>query len=177
MKYKIFLLIFAVVLGIVAYFTYPIIKERYLGNKDATTQESEKADTTSTTTSENAKNYTEDEEENEEDENDPLLNDEVKDETDESGDTQNVTAEDCDNECADFKDNESDLKYCQNICGLVSTESNNDCENKVGSDKDYCYKNQAVAKTDLNICNSISDEKIKTSCKNRITEDLLESTN
>ena len=108
-------------------------------------------------------------------EKDSTVSDVAKEESDESGDTSNITAEDCDNECANFKDSSGDLKYCQSICDLSPIKDSDNCESKQGTDRDYCYKNQAVSKTDINICNSISDSKIKSSCKNRVTEDFLES--
>lgn len=171
MPKKIIIVLFLIVFGIIAYFGYPIVKNRYFNNAGST-----KDDIENTKNTDSAKTITNDEliDDNDDESTDSESDSEVKDEVDESGDNVNITASDCDNDCLNFKDNESDLKYCKNICGLSANESNDNCESKVGSDRDYCFKDQAIAKTDLKICDSISDLKIKSSCKNRITEDLLE---
>lgn len=166
-----------ILLGILTYFGYPIVKERYFKGDNAT--ESEKQESTTVSNPNNSDVETEagdDASDSEADnEEDSAISDEVEDDVDESGDSSNITAEDCDNECENFKDNASDLRYCQDICGLSGTQSGENCDDKSGSDKDYCLKNQAVSKTDINICDSISDSKIKSSCKNRVTEDILEN--
>ncbi|HRY82191.1 MAG TPA: hypothetical protein P5232_00580 [Candidatus Moranbacteria bacterium] len=159
---KIIIILFLIALGILSYFAYPIIKNRYLESKD------QKSNVTiiNNSDSNNEIDKTEDE----------IVNkpDETKNEIDESGETSNISAKDCDNNCENFKDSISNLKYCQDICNLIPAEDGENCENKAGTDKDYCLKNQAIAKTDLKICALISDSKIKSSCKNRVTEDLLE---
>ncbi len=87
--------------------------------------------------------------------------------------TPKITSEDCINECKDKKNDE--LLYCKNICGLSDITSESDCENLDSKNKDYCYKNQAVEKSDSSICDKISDSSIKKLCKNRIQEDVLEN--
>ena len=173
MKFKIiFLLIFVAALVVLAYFAYPIVKNRYFENNDTVKNEDQK-------TNKSISDYTKENEESgiteNADQEDSALNEEAKTEIDETGVSANITAEDCDNECASFKNNASDLKYCQNICDISPTKDSENCESKQGTDKDYCFRNQAVAKTDLNICDSISDSKIKSSCRNRVTEDMLEN--
>jgi hypothetical protein len=154
-------------LAVLVYFNYPMIKN-YL-NKE---KNGKKIDVMNKEKNENIESDSEgliDEE----DANLPIIDDEIKDEIEKSGDTPNITAEDCDNECVNFKNNPGNLRYCQDICGLVQSISDN-CSEKQGMDKDYCFKTEAISKTDLTICDSISDSKIKSSCKSRVTEDLLE---
>jgi hypothetical protein len=175
MRLKIFLILFIIAIGVLVYFAYPIVKNRYFKNESSAKNEKQEPNANAIT---NNNTKSSDEMDNTiadtGDEEDSASSSEIKDEIDESGDTANITAEDCDNECLSFKDNAGNLKYCQNICGLSLTNESENCDSKAGSDRDYCFKNEAVAKTDLNICNSITDEKIKSSCKNRVMEDLLE---
>ncbi|NTV41393.1 MAG: hypothetical protein HGA61_03920 [Candidatus Moranbacteria bacterium] len=109
-----------------------------------------------------------------------------EDETDSTSETSDsdesfldVTTKDCDNQCKDYSDSE-DLKYCQNVCGLatISKESvskTTKCETIEDSlEADYCFKNQAISKKDIKLCNSIIDSNIKKSCTNRFLEDILD---
>jgi|GEM_PF-792888 len=90
-----------------------------------------------------------------------------------------VTTKDCDNQCKSYTDPE-DLKYCQNICGLAtpskeSVSKTTKCETIEDSlEADYCFKNQAISKKDIKLCNSIIDSNIKKSCTNRFLEDILD---
>jgi hypothetical protein len=88
-----------------------------------------------------------------------------------------IKTTDCDNECAAYSD-PGQLKYCREICGLNENSSqspeNGNCESASGIQKDACLKNLAVKNKDLKLCGEISDAQIKKSCKNRVTEDLLE---
>jgi hypothetical protein len=173
MKFKIFLLLLLIALGILAYFGYPIIKNRYF--KSANQSQSDQKDGASTVVDKKEIENSNNDSKTESPADTQATEEEAKSETDESGDASNITAKDCDNECASFQENSNDLKYCQDICDISPIKDADNCDSKQGSDKDYCFKNQAIAKTDLKICNSIADAKIKTSCKSRVTEDLLES--
>lgn len=84
-----------------------------------------------------------------------------------------ISPSDCDNECASFK--EDKLKYCQEVCGLSVQQSSNNCNNKSNLEKDYCLKNDAIQNKDFKICDQISDSGVKKACKNRVTEDIIES--
>ncbi len=90
-----------------------------------------------------------------------------------------VAPSDCDNSCSRFKaDNE--VEYCQQICGLNTPDDSqddsesSDCGTKSGIFKDYCLKDQAIKKSDFGACDGINDSSIQKTCRNRITEDLLE---
>lgn len=171
---KVISFLFILALGLLAYFSYPIIKSRYLNSENRTESKTDvsaenRKDTKNFGTNSDS-TINNDENEKEEPAESEL---QVKNRVDESGTVSNITAEDCDNECKDFKDNSSDLRYCQDICGLSQPVTDN-CSEKQGLDRDYCFKNEAISKADLNICDSVFDSKIKSSCKSRITEDLLE---
>jgi len=87
-----------------------------------------------------------------------------------------LNSKDCDNHCARFKDNPDNFAYCQQVCGdaaSIQRTSPADCANLAGDQKDYCLKDLAVEKKDYSICDQITDAKIKKTCKNRITEDLI----
>lgn len=93
-----------------------------------------------------------------------------------------VKPADCDNDCKRFtKDDEKE--YCQEICGTTSYFENagdeggsdEDCSDAKGIQKDYCLKDIAVGNKDFKICSEIKDVNIKKSCRNRLTEDMLES--
>lgn len=174
MKSKIFLILILIAIGVLTYFGYPIIKERYFKSEKATEIEKQESPTSTGSSFFNETDKDESASDASDAVEDSAVSDEIKNEADESGDASNITAEDCDNECENFKDSSSDLRYCQDICGLSGSQSGENCEEKSGSDKDYCLKNQAVSKKDLDICNSISDSKIKSSCKSRVTEEILE---
>lgn len=88
----------------------------------------------------------------------------------------NVQSTDCDNNCANFKDNPDNLKYCQEVCGdrpVTSKDSAGQCENLAGLEKDSCWRDLAVSKKDFSICDKISDAKLKKVCHNRVTEEVL----
>jgi len=167
---KITLLFFALAFLALAYFAYPIIKNRYFKNesKEVIEIDDKKSNDNKTINSTNISEENLDTTDPDETEN------MVKDVIDESGDIENISAKDCDNECENFQDNIADLKYCQDICDLSPVKESENCEKLLDKEKDYCFKNQAVAKIDLKICDLISDSTIKSACKNRVTEELLE---
>ena len=108
-----------------------------------------------------------------------------------------VTPADCDDQCSKFK-KDNELEYCEQVCGIsdlydypdetnsnasqtdkknnTTNEENSSpgCEQQQGIEKDYCLKDQAIAEEDFKMCEEIKDENIKKTCKNRITESLLE---
>lgn len=85
----------------------------------------------------------------------------------------NIATADCDNECANFENDEKNLKYCQEICGLTLPMAADNCENLKNLEKDYCLKDLAVSKKDYKVCDQIQDSGIKETCRNRITEEIL----
>jgi hypothetical protein len=83
---------------------------------------------------------------------------------------------DCASDCARFKNIPDGLKYCQEACGdrpITPKDSETQCANLTGIDKDACWRDLAVSKKDVDICDKISDAKLKKVCKNRVTEEFL----
>jgi hypothetical protein len=86
-----------------------------------------------------------------------------------------ILPSDCKNGCKEF-DEPEDIQYCKEYCGLVSTaKTSGDCGKFTDLEKDYCLKDEAIQKRDAQICTQIEDEGIKKSCRNRITEDILDA--
>lgn len=165
MKFKLFFSICVIVLAILIYFGYPTIKDRFFSNKS-------KIDVVN------------------------LINEQKNDQSGEAVNVQTstnaveiksssleitITPSDCDNECSEFK-KDNELEYCKEVCGLASTveentEKNvsNNCGSINGLQKDYCLKELAVKNKDFKTCEVIVDSGVKKACKNRITEDIIES--
>ena len=94
-----------------------------------------------------------------------------------------ITASDCDNECRGFSEGEA-LDYCEQICGIsdlyeksYESEENGpvDCEKRNGLERDYCFKDLAIEEGDFEICDEVKDDGIRKTCRDRITEDLMEN--
>jgi hypothetical protein len=180
MKLKLFLIfIFLIVLGLLAYFAYPVVKSRYFNNEDkeeesvnVTDNDQEQDQEAGETATDVSGNENLNNDGNESDAAGSVI---PIDEINESGDVSNITAEDCDSECRNFEKDEKNLKYCQEVCGLSDNQNADNCDQKQGIDKDSCLKNQAVINKDFKICDNIQDANIKSSCKNRVTEELIEN--
>jgi len=83
---------------------------------------------------------------------------------------------DCASDCARFKKIPDGLKYCQEACGerpVTPKESEGQCANLAGLEKDACWRDLAVSKMDIDICGKISDAKLQKVCRNRVTEEVL----
>jgi len=160
MKNKIFLIIYIILATALAYWTYPIIKDRY----SSSTIEIEESG------QDQSDSYEIDLEEMEKDED----MDNEEDDENETNEFLEITHEDCENNCAEFE-TEIDRQYCRQICGLAPLKkiSENNCEDLTGLEKDYCLKDLAVAKKDFNVCQEIKDKNIRETCQNRITEEIL----
>lgn len=161
MKFKIFWLLFIIVLAVLTYFAFPIIKERYFNDATKKIEFAPK-------------------DENQKIKDEPtdqvnIPNNETASKIDATGTLPNINATDCDNECQNFKDNAKNLTYCQEVCGLTPIKNDTDCANKTGLEKDYCLKDLGIAKKDFKLCDQIQDVGIKKTCQNRITEDIIEN--
>jgi capsular polysaccharide biosynthesis protein len=160
MKFKLALLFFIIALSALAYFGYPIIKNRYFNNgskiiQNETSQQKPSDENTDIQTNNNS----------------------VEGEIKSSSINLTILPSDCDNECSKFQKKE-ELEYCQQVCGIsVNTENNtpSDCKIASGLQKDYCLKNLAIKNEDFKLCDQINDSGIKKACNNRITEDIIES--
>ncbi len=160
---KIFSLSFLIIFGIFVYFGYPIIKNRYFSNEPKIIQNEpseEKSD------NEYADNQI-----------DTSPVGEIK----SSSIDVAIQPSDCDNECSEFQKSE-ELEYCKQVCGLsnanlenIENKTQTNCNNVSGLQKDYCLKDLAIQNKDFSACDQINDSGIKKACKNRITEDIIES--
>jgi len=162
----ILMIIFAIAVAAVLYFTYGVVKSRYFGEKQGGVetnngglqdQTENQADNMSAEKSESGS-----------------LEDDVP--VSENG-RPIVENTDCEDDCARFKNNPGNLKYCQEVCGdrpVVQKESETQCENLEGLEKDACWRDLAVSKLDVDICDKISDTKLQTICRNRVVEELLD---
>ncbi len=180
MKSKLALFLYIVGLSAITYWAYPIINERYFsdGSKSSETISSEQGDCSTGDVCEiNLDSKTENNEE--------LIDKESIDNANPTEDilqsTQPTNAfleigrNDCDNECIYFEA-EKEKQYCLQICGLsTSSQTTTDgCETLSGLDRDYCWKKEAVEKTEFSICQKIEDSGIREVCQNRITEDIID---
>ena len=170
-KSKIILIIIYIIAAVaVLYFAYGVMKNRYFppqkntvgtNNRASKNQEGTQSDNQSVDQSGNT---------NPESTSSDISN------TPPSNGQPNVSNSDCDNNCANFKDNPDNLKYCQEVCGIrpvTPKNSESQCENLAGIDKNACWKDLAVSKKDIAICDKISDAKLQKVCRNRVTEEIL----
>ncbi|MDO8529607.1 MAG: hypothetical protein Q7S18_02980 [bacterium] len=175
-KSKVTLLIFIIIFTILTFLGYPIIKSRYFNSNSSNSgskiikNENKSADETPADKNSESNpdaNVTDESKNSVEDTKAPIIT---------------ITSKDCDNDCSKFtKDNEKE--YCQEICGTKtyfedandSGGDSSDCGDEKGIQKDYCLKDIAVGNKDFKICDEISDSEIKKACKNRISEDIIES--
>jgi hypothetical protein len=80
---------------------------------------------------------------------------------------------DCENECKQYP-KDPQKEYCRQYCGLDGFSQSADCESLKNLEKDYCYKNQAVEKTDFSICEKVKDKNILATCQNRVSEAIVD---
>jgi len=175
MKYKIIsILVFLAFAGVV-FWMIPILKDRYF---EKSVDENE--ETIDSLSEEEKLIFSDDEEENSLPADESL--DEIpanKEENSEKApveDLLKITADDCSDECENYKDDEEDLRYCQERCGINQKPipESLDCSDLEDLEKDYCLKNLAISKDDIKKCEEISDAGIKETCRNRIMEEILE---
>lgn len=172
MKSKIPLLLFLLAVIALLIFLYPAVKSRYFnnGSRDNKSKIIENNFSDQEATSNKNDSDARDANENNnsiEDAKAPVIT---------------VTPKDCDDECRRFKKN-NELEYCQEICGTKTYfedasedgGDSSDCNDEKGIQKDYCLKDIAVGNKDFKICDEISDSEIKKTCKNRISEDIIEN--
>jgi len=167
---KIIIVFFFIAIVGIAYASIPIIKQRYAEEQeeiienDIEKAEEEKTDGV-------VEEISDDEDEiDEEKEADNLAKEDA---------FLQITRENCENGCSGFNDQE-DTDYCKQICGLVPISppsQENDCEKLEDLEKDYCYKDLAIEKTNGEICEKIEDKNVRKTCQNRIIEDIVDKQN
>lgn len=168
-------------IGALAYFVYPIIHNRYFsktdsaenGQKNAPIQffdSSKPLDPSTETSTPEVDNPTTPGEENSA----PPI-------TAPSGETTpknikaSITAQHCNDDCKAFATDLTLFAYCEEVCGITPIKSDpGNCDSKKDLEKDYCQKDLAITKTDAALCETIKDDNIRKTCKNRVAEDLLE---
>jgi len=172
-KSKLIIAVYVLVAIVLAYLAYPVVKERYFsGVSEKERSEDEMRDV-----------------EEEEDDDFDQLRDEDEDEDNDADEDENentdpveeddpfieVTKTDCQNRCEKFKDDPEDLEYCRQVCGFSTLRQDADgCADLEGLEIDYCYKDLAISQKDFKICDKISDKGVKSTCVNRVTEELFE---
>lgn len=85
-----------------------------------------------------------------------------------------IIAEDCKRDCENKK-GEEDYQYCLEICGLREPSSSDNCEELSGLAKESCYKDKAISEKKFEFCDKISDNNLKEACKNRVSEEIIDS--
>jgi hypothetical protein len=155
------LLFLGIFASLVIYFSIPIIRDRYWESKNKNVEITKPAEPPKTETTGS---------------NEETIN---SDDTNAAGDTNNerpkITAKDCDNNCAGFDNTNGNLDYCNQICNLNEPPTvPEDCSKMTDLNKDYCYKDKAIADKNLKLCDSVNDATIKKACKNRVSEDLID---
>ncbi len=162
------LVIFAVVALAILYFAFGVVKKRYFGAGKTTTIIN--SDTQNQTDNQTGNPSTDQSGDNQETTTPDINN------TAPGDGRPNVQNADCDNDCANFKGSPDNLKYCQEVCGdipVTKKDSESQCENLSGLEKDSCWRDLAVSKLDSDLCDKIGDAKLKKVCKNRVVEELL----
>lgn len=86
----------------------------------------------------------------------------------------NITPEHCDNSCQAFANDLNLFEYCEQSCGISPIKKTSSCDDKGDIQKDYCTKDSAITNSDISICDEIKDANIKQSCRNRVTQDMIE---
>ncbi len=86
-----------------------------------------------------------------------------------------ITSQHCNSNCQAFANDLSLLEYCQEVCGISPVKNVTICDSKKGLQKDYCNKDLAINKKDASLCDKIQDANLKQACKNRISQDIIES--
>lgn len=169
MKGKILLAISLFIILSLAFFAYPVIKNRYFQSGNISTDEE------NTASEKNKKNIFFGDSKNTSD---------IDNDTDNTPDDSaidedifiEIEPEDCEDNCSQFEDVE-DKKYCLNYCGLGEVMITYQCEDLVDLEKDYCYKDQALAEKNYDFCKKIVDKRLMEACQNRLTEELINSSN
>jgi hypothetical protein len=170
--------IYFIMAAIVIFFAYGTVKNRYFPSEEKKTESAlpnaEQPSATTPDVNSSGDPAVEENQDNSEQSSDQANADAQK--AAAEGSHLYVTSKDCDKNCDKWKDNADDLKYCQEVCGIIPATqkgSKDECSSLEGLEKDYCLRDVAVSKTDIDICEEIKDARVKKVCKSRIVEDLL----
>jgi hypothetical protein len=149
---------------------FPILRDRYKAPEKTTQPTTQQNQAPASPTADNVDNVPASSEEDSDSED--VSNDGVAIEDDNFLD---VAPADCANKCKSFTEAE-DVKYCKEVCGLATPAKKADGCDAIEDDleKDYCFKDLAISKNDIKICDQIIDGNVKKTCRNRLLEDILE---
>lgn len=86
-----------------------------------------------------------------------------------------ITPQHCADNCQAFAIDLKLFEYCQQVCGISPVKKVTSCDDQSGIQKDYCLKDLAITKEDSSQCEKIADANVKATCKNRITQDMIEN--
>ena len=189
MNKKIIISVAVGILGILAYFTYVVIDNRYLEeDKEYATQDTQSGtsiESSQKTAIEDGVPITPGNPAMPENEDVALppseeiiedsISDSIKKNTGATNNIKaNITKTHCDDACKAFASDLVLFAYCEQVCGISPIKDVSDCGGKKDLEKDYCQKDLAITKTDASLCESIKDDNIRQTCKNRIAEDAVE---
>jgi hypothetical protein len=85
-----------------------------------------------------------------------------------------ITTEHCNTGCQAFANKLDYFEYCQQVCGITPIKKVDNCDGKKDLEKDYCFKDLGITKSDSSICDKINDVNVQKTCKNRIAQDIIE---
>jgi hypothetical protein len=168
---KVSIAVFIGCLLVLAAWGFPILKDRYKAPEKPTQQTTPQNQAPSSPSTDNTVNV-------------PASNDENSADSEDSSDDSvtieddnflDVAPADCANKCKSFTEAE-DVKYCKEVCGLATPTKKADGCDAIEDDleKDYCFKDLAISKNDIKICDQIIDGNVKKTCKNRLLEDIID---
>lgn len=166
MKKIILILVPVLVLAALSYFAYPIVKNRYFNDASENIQEDKKAYQASSVSSDDFSDTQSDEA------------DESEDSPESSPSQEEITPiaeSECEEECSDYsstREKNSCLEECKTS---ASKDESGDCANLSGTEKDSCWKEKAIKENKFEHCDNIGSSSVKKSCKDRLTENILES--
>lgn len=169
-----FIIIFLIIvlIGVIAFFVYPVINNRYFSKSDAPAQNN--APIAFRDLNETAKQMEQAVPPVEENPALPGEENAAPPKENKRNVKTFITRDNCDNNCKSFEADSASLTYCQQVCGIAPVQENPNCDGKADLEKDYCQKDLAITKTDAALCESVKDDNIRQTCKNRVAEDLME---
>jgi hypothetical protein len=185
MKYKILSIILIIAISGALFWMIPIFKKRYFSEnqkepKILTFQDPSNSDLSNPQNENSQENP-----EGKEGENSQEMNEETKEVQIDVSNSEskkednvfaNITPEHCNSKCKAFINSFEFFEYCEQVCGISPSKevSASDCEDKKNLPRDYCFKDLAISKKDFSLCEKIKDSNVLRTCKNTITQNIIE---
>ena len=89
--------------------------------------------------------------------------------------TKKATPEDCEQECEGFSTLAAEQNYCLSFCGLNQTGyQGKDCMTLTSSERDACFKEQAIRERNGETCARIGESSLRRVCEARVAEELFD---